>query len=108
MIVTAWNNGVHNPSGAGYGLKIAIEDRDRHFQSSWEVVFLELEDYPHPVEVNVKKKSFWGPVCRELIGKDIGIWLRQNGLASWPKRRPPKLDMRPIGDKRFRVGRTPF
>lgn len=108
MIVTAWNNGVHHSSGAGYGLKVAIEDRDRYFQTEWEDVILLLEDYAYPVEVNVNKESFWGPVCRELISKDIGIWLRQNGLAPWPKRRPPKLDMRLVGDRRFRVSRVPL
>lgn len=107
MIVTVWNNGAHNTSGAGYGLRILIEDRDSYFQTDWEHVILELEGDPQLLVVNVNKKSFWGPVCRELISKDIGIWLRQNDLAPWPKRRPPKLDMQPTGDRRFKVSRTP-
>lgn len=58
MIVAAWNNRAHYSSGAGYGLKIAIENRDRHCKTDWEDVILELEDHPHLVEVNVNKKSF--------------------------------------------------
>jgi hypothetical protein len=105
MIVKAWNNGAYSSSGAGYGLKITVVDRDRYFHTDWEDVILELEEYPHLVEVNVKKESFWGPVCRELISKDIGVWMRENGLAPWPKGRPPKLEMQPIGGRRFKISK---
>lgn len=72
MIVTAWNNGSHNESGAGYGLKVPYSDRNQYFKRVWGTVLLELEGYPHLVEVNIRKKSFWEGTCRELIRKDIG------------------------------------
>ena len=103
MIVTAWNNGRHHKSGAGYGIKISVEDRDRFFNSTWKTVILELEGYSHSVEVNINKTSFWNTSCRELISKDIGLWLRQRGLAPWTKRKPPKLEMVPVKDNRFEL-----
>jgi hypothetical protein len=103
MIATAWNNGNHYPSGAGYGLKLQVQDRDRYFLRSWKSVWLELEGYSQVVEVNVDKPSFWGPDCRELISKHIGIWLIENNLAPWPKRKPPKLVLNHIAENRFTV-----
>lgn len=103
MIVTAWNNGAHHESGAGYGLKISAGDRDRYFRREWGSIILELQGVPEPITVNTDKPSFWDPVCGELISKDIGQWLRSNGKAPWPKRNPPKFSMEPISGNRFFV-----
>ncbi len=103
MIVTAWNNGRHHASGAGYGLKVAIADRDRCFDPGAAVVVLELEGWDVPVTVNTAKASFWGPTCRELIDRAIGRWLRRQGLAPWPEGRPPQLRLEPLAPNRFAV-----
>lgn len=103
MIVTAWNNGSHGISGAGYGLKVSKSDRDRYFRRQWNSVILELEETPIPIEVNIDKESFWGETCRELIGQGIGIWLRKYQLAPYPKGRLPKLVVEPISENWFRV-----
>ncbi len=105
MIVTAWNNGAHHDSGAGYGLKIRVEDRDRFFQRQWDTVFIELEGEQEAVEVNVNKDSFWGPRCRELINHRIGPWLRRNGYAPWPQGQPPSFLLEPVRGNRFSVHR---
>jgi hypothetical protein len=39
---TAWNNGSFHSSGAGYGFKVPIDDRDRFFERSWGSVVVEL------------------------------------------------------------------
>jgi len=101
MKVTAWNNGGHLESGAGYGLKISIADRDRHFKPGWRTVILEMEGYPKTVEVNIRKKSFWEGICREMISKDIGCWLLKNELVPWQKGRPPKLHLIPKSGNKF-------
>lgn len=103
MIVTAWNNGAHARSGAGYGFKISIEDRDAHFQPDWDVILLEMDGETQLVEVNIDKTSFWDETCRELIHVKIGRWLRSQGLAPWPKGNPPKFILEPIGENRFKV-----
>lgn len=98
--MTAWNNG-----GAGYGIKVNVNDRDRFFKKAWQSVTLELEKSPAQAKVNIAKKSFWTPVCRELIKKEIGGWLQANGLDSWPEDNPPKLWLEPLGNQRFLLRR---
>jgi len=101
MKVTAWNNGQYLKSGAGYGLKIAIKDRDRWFHPNLQVIWLHLEGEQGEFRVNVGKKSFWTDTCHELIHKNIGKWLFKNHLAPWPKGAPPKLELEHIKDNHF-------
>ena len=103
MIVTAWNNGDHHRSGAGYGLKIKAGDRDQYFKPEWKSIFLEIEGEPQPVEINIQKASFWNKTCRELINSAIGKWLLAQGLAPWPKGHPPTLLLEPVAGNRFKV-----
>jgi hypothetical protein len=95
MIVTVWNNG-----STGYGVKIAMRDREQFFRKEWKSVILELEGSTVQVEVNVGKPSFWRPECGELINREIRIWLKENGLDSWFRRNPPKL-LEPLSNRRF-------
>jgi len=103
MIVTAWKNGTPSESGAGYGLKLNAEDRDRFFRRDWKTIELEFEGYANVVKVNVAKASFWNSTCRELIHSEIGRWLIENELSSWPMWQPPKLSLMFIGGNRFRL-----
>jgi hypothetical protein len=105
MIATARNNGKHNPSGAGYGLKITPADRDAYFDKRWKSIILELPYRDRWVEIEIKlaKKSFWGSQCRAIVNKEIGRWLLAHQLAPWPKRRPPLIEIEPLGGKRFGV-----
>lgn len=106
MIVTAWNNGLHNPSGAGYGLKISVSDRGHFFKREWKFILLELEGWTSAIKTNADKASFWNETCGELISADIGKWLIQNCLAPWSKGNPPKLVMEHIADNRFSIRQT--
>ncbi len=103
MIVVAWNNGDHHPSGAGYGLKISIQDRDTYFKPEWNSIFLEIEGETNLIEININKASFWNKICRELINSSIGKWLIKQGLAPWPKGNPPTFILEPIAGNRFKV-----
>lgn len=105
LIWTAWNNGTHLKSGAGYGFKISIPDRDRFFDRRWRSVFVELPgaNGNTETEVNIAKPSFWSDTCHELISRDIGQWLRENGHAPWRRGRPPKVRVDLAGERRFRV-----
>jgi hypothetical protein len=64
--VTAWNNGAHHASGAGYGLKVKAADGDAYFRRHWRTATIELPNGVCP-GVNIDKDSFWSPSCRELI-----------------------------------------
>lgn len=105
MIVTAWSNGSQHASGAGYGLKISIPDRDRYFKREWKFILLELEGWDSAIKINVDKASFWNETCRELICAEIGKWFIQTSLAPWRKGNPPKLIMEYIADNRFLLKR---
>jgi hypothetical protein len=102
---TAWNNGKHLATGAGYGLKVPVIDRDRYFKHEWTSVILEIpvDRGFAEVAVNVDKPSFWNEKCHELISQEIGQWLRNSGLAPWPPHQPPKLLVEVISEGRFRI-----
>jgi hypothetical protein len=100
MQVTAWNNGKHHRTGAGYGLKLASSDRDRYFRKSWKHVSVSLPNGV-VVSLNTDKDSFWNETCRELIGKEIGAWLIAEGLAPWRTGQPPRLELKRTGDAKF-------
>jgi hypothetical protein len=101
MIVTAWKNGTPRKSGAGYGVKLDVEDRDRFFRREWRSIRLSLDGTSVVVDVNIAKPSFWGETCRELISAEIGRWLIRNGLVPWIKGTPPKLVLEHIEGNRF-------
>jgi len=105
MRVTAWNNGSHHASGAGYGIKLSVADRDANMDRGWKKITLEFEGSPRTTEVNIDKVSFWNETCRELIDKEIGMWLKSNGLDQWPRGNPPKLRLEAISRGRFKLCR---
>ena len=103
MIVSGWNNGQgNNVSGGGYGIKMSPKDRDNHFHKTWTSVAVEL-DTGEVVDARLSP-SFWRN-CPELRRKEIGKWMLDQGLAPWPKGKPPRLSLEPIGIRRFRLSR---
>lgn len=98
---SAWNNGQHHGSGAGYGLKIGAQNRDLFFHRGWGAVTLHLEGYDKPVIVDLAP-SFWRK-CSELRSKDIGDWLIQKGQVPWDKGNPPRFRITQKGERAFDV-----
>lgn len=103
MNVVAWNNGKHQTSGTGYGIRLAAEERDRFFDRRDEFITMRIEGRPDSFRVNTKKKTFWNEKCRELIHREIGVWLRNSGLAPWIRGAPPSLILRKLKDGTFRL-----
>ncbi len=63
MRAVGWSNGSPSSSGAGYGLKVSVGDRDRFFECTWTEVLLDL---PEQGGVSVRLSvSFWRD-CWEL------------------------------------------
>ncbi len=96
MKVTAWNNGSYSKSGSGYGLRISRqEDRDKYFKRECSPISLFLPEQQKPIKVNVDKNSFWKDrkACRELLSKEIGLWLIYKGYAKWPTNSPPEFEL---------------
>ena len=96
MIVSTWKSG----SGS-FGIKIALDDRERFFDKDWSSVTLTLEGSEQPIKVNVDKDSFWTPTCGELISKEIKAWFKENGLDTWPIRKPHRLELKSISGNHF-------
>ncbi len=104
FIAKTWNNGHRHTSGAGYGIKINMQDREQFFNRSWQTVKLHLSGNINPIEeVNVDKPSFWNRTCGELISREIGLWLQRNNAATWPPRLPHRVRMTVVGDREFKV-----
>ena len=101
----AWNNGRWHATGAGYGLKISAEDRDKYFDTDWDTVTLRLigERTRRVAEANITKDSFWSPECRELIQLEIGQWFIENGFRRWTLNVPPRFRMLPVAGRDFEV-----
>ena len=103
MIVVGWNRGSpNNRTGAGYGIRIAREDRDKCFRKAWTSVTIEL-DNGDLVDVRLSD-SFWSG-CTELRRAKLGKWMLDHELAPWPKGKPPRLKLEPIGNRKFRLSR---
>ena len=100
--VTAWTNGSPSTTGSGFGLKLTVRDRDKYFKKSIKSVMLYLSGESEFITVNTDKPSFWNG-CRELISKDIGAWLIENNMDSWPKGHPPKFTLVVLTNNEFRL-----
>ena len=94
MRVTAWNDG-----GEGYGIRVGEANRDRWFERGWTAIEVEIGGARHQFRLAA---SFWGE-APEFRGRQIGDWLRLQGLAYWPVGSPPALELTPLGDNRFRL-----
>ncbi|HUZ95267.1 MAG TPA: hypothetical protein VMU57_10175, partial [Edaphobacter sp.] len=104
MIWTAWHNGSHHDPFTGFGFKISEVDRDLCFIPSWKKVAIALPVGAGFVltEANIDKPSFWGD-CRELITKDIGVWMMTRKYAPWQKGSPPKFSAHPVAPATFEI-----
>jgi hypothetical protein len=101
MMVVGWNNGSpNNETGAGYGVRIKREDRNKYFLKEWLSITIELGK-GDVVEIRLSD-SFWRN-CIELRSAKIGKWLLSNKLAPWPQGKPPTLGLELVGDRNFRL-----
>ena len=103
MIWTAWKNSRHSRN-AGYGFRLSIEDRDRHFDPKWKTITIDL---PHnggfiSVTVNVNSQAFWNGCC-ELRSVEIRQWLYRQCYAPWPDRMPPRFAVECLNGQHFRL-----
>lgn len=101
MIVTGCSNGHPNlATGSGYGVRIAIQDRDAYFRRRWSHVILRLEGGD---TMRVSLSPFFWRRCSELRSAEIGRWMLENCVAPWTKGSPPRLRLEPIGEAGFRL-----
>lgn len=101
MLVSGWRKGNPNTkTGARYGIRLNLGDRDKYFKKEWDSVTIEL-DKRRIVKVNLSS-SFWRD-CIELRSKWIGKWMIENKVAPWTKYTPPILTLEPIKEGYFKL-----
>lgn len=94
MEVRGWSNG-----GGTYGVRIGAANRRKFFRSSWSEIVIEIDGVPHSVPIT---GGFWNH-CPELRSPALRDWLRARRSLDWPKGRPPKAELVPLGGNRFRL-----
>lgn len=84
---SSWNNGSPNHiTGTGLGLRIDAHYQPSIFNQGFTTIDLYHKGNLIAKSVNVANKS-----CRELIHKDIGLWLIQNRWDTWPANQPHRF-----------------
>jgi len=100
MKAVGWNNGKFHKSGAGFGIKINKKDRDRYFRTEWESIVLDIEE---DIEIKVNlSPSFWHG-CTEFRNIRIGQYMIDKELVPWQKGNPPKFELEPLSERRFKL-----
>ncbi|MCU0304466.1 MAG: hypothetical protein MUC56_10455 [Thermoanaerobaculales bacterium] len=96
MIVSAWYDG-HGT----YGVRVSEGEVSLWFRPEWSEVRLHLPDRRSVVEVPLTE-SFWHG-SPELRSTHIRDFLLRHGLVDWPKNRPPRFELEPLGGGDFRL-----
>lgn len=99
MRETTWNSGSLKESGAGYGVRIPKDCRETYFDCDWNLVILHIEDTTVEIKLNA---TFWS-ACNELRSKEIGNYLKKQGMAKWGKSKPHVLELISCGDRAFKL-----
>jgi hypothetical protein len=92
MIVSTWK-------GWTYGIRVELDDVSKYFPIGVTSVELEIAGTLHRFPLS---RKFWSS-CPEIRGAAIGRWFQSEGIQTWPRYRPHKLELVPIGKARFRL-----
>ncbi len=72
-----------------YGIRLRNDDRHVMVDRDQSLVVVRLKGRRGKLKVRVTP-SYWR-TCPELRHHEIGRWLKDLGLAPWPKGHPPRL-----------------
>lgn len=97
MDAKAWNNGEGT-----YGIRVGFRNRDQFFNPDWTEIKVEVDGAVHTFPIT---RGFWNrcPEFRDSGSPVIREWLRRHHSLPWPKRHPPRFELIPVGDNRFRL-----
>lgn len=81
-------------SGVKLGIKISRQDLDRYFDKSWKTILLSLSD-GNKIEIDIIRNYLLTSKCssRQILHREIGAWLKEEGLFPWEHGNPPKLKL---------------
>jgi hypothetical protein len=97
--VSSWNDGKHNPSGNGYGIRVGVKGRE-HFEKNISIVKLSIENSDF-IDITITD-GFWRN-CTEFRDKRIGEWFIKNNLAPWKKGDNPKFILTVLNNNMFHL-----
>jgi hypothetical protein len=97
MIAKAWCNGNNH-----YGIRVGKPNRCQYFQKEWKFIEVEIDGRVHNFRLT---DSFWRkcPEFRDRGSPVIREWLIQNNLHIWDKGKPPKVNLIPMDECKFRL-----
>jgi hypothetical protein len=97
--VGCWNDGKHNPSGNGYGIRVGVKGRE-YFEKNILKINLSIENSEF-FEVKITE-GFWRN-CTEFRDKRIGEWMIKNNFTPWKKGEPPKFNLTVLPNNKFHL-----
>lgn len=97
MEASAWSGG-----NGVFGVRVGARNRHRYFDPSWTSIVVELDGHPHSFLLT---SGFWRhcPEFRDSGAHVIREWLEYHHAIDWPRGRPPRLELVPLGGGRFRL-----
>src|SRR2546422_1595459 len=97
MQASAWHDG-----GSTYGIRVGTPNRQKFFDPSWTEIEVEIDGQSHRFALTA---SFWNhcPEFRDRGTPIIRDWLHCHKSLTWPRGNPPKVELIPLGNQRFRL-----
>lgn len=97
MEATAWNDGKR-----AYGIRVGLPNRRHFFNSDWSSIEIEIGGMMHTFALT---GGFWRqcPEVRDRGEPVIRDWLNRHHTLDWPKGDPPRFELEPLGENRFRL-----
>ncbi|MBI5538526.1 MAG: hypothetical protein HY951_00570 [Bacteroidia bacterium] len=103
--VSAWNNGQHHESGAGYGIYVLKKDRKFILDKNINFISIKIdgkEEFKASISNSFKRIGKIRKImCGEIRKIEIGIWFKELNLLHWEKNNPPKFDLTHIKGNEF-------
>lgn len=97
MEATAWKGG-----GNTYGIRVGYPNRREYFDPSWTEIEVEIDGRGHHFNLT---PGFWNH-CPEFRDRGVPViceWLRRHHTIAWSRGNPPRFELVPLGNGRFRV-----
>ena len=97
MQASAWNDGKNT-----YGIRVGVPNRDKYFDPAWKSIEVEIDGHFHCFRLTA---GFWRhcPEFRDSGKPIIREWLRRKHMLDWPRGKPPRMELVPLGDGKFRL-----
>ena len=92
MEAKAWRGGT-------YGIRVGKQNAAKYFSKHWRNIEVDINGQFHSFKLS---GTFW-TTCPEFRGAPIEDWLRHQGLLPWPRGRPPKVELVPLGGSRLHL-----